>query len=61
MRIRNGDEWIRTFKTSYDDFKYQVILFGLSNALTSFQEFMNKILAEQSNIFVTIYLNDILI
>ena len=35
--------------------------FGLSNALTSFQGYINKILAKKLNVFVIVYLNDILI
>ena len=35
--------------------------FGLSNAPTSFQGYINKILAGKLNIFVIVYLNDILI
>ena len=35
--------------------------FGLSNALATFQEYVNKILAEKLNIFIIVYLNDILI
>lgn len=35
--------------------------FGLSNILTSFQRYINKILAEKLDIFVIVYLNDILI
>ena len=35
--------------------------FGLSNALATFQEYVNKILAEKFDIFVIIYLDDILI
>ena len=35
--------------------------FGLSNAPASFQSYINKILAEKLNIFVIVYLNDILI
>lgn len=37
------------------------MLFGLFNASTSFQEYINKILAEKSHNFVVLYLNDILI
>ena len=32
MRICEGDEWKTPFKTRYGYFKYQVMLFGLSNA-----------------------------
>ena len=35
--------------------------FGLSNALASFQGYINKILAEKLNVFVIVYLDDILI
>ena len=35
--------------------------FGLSNAPASFQGYINKILAEKLDIFVIVYLNNILI
>ena len=35
--------------------------FGLSNAPASFQGYINKILMEKLDIFVIVYLNDILI
>ena len=37
------------------------MFFGLSNAPTSFQNYINKILAKKLDIFVIMYLNDILI
>ena len=37
------------------------MLFGLSNALASFQGYIKKILAEKLDIFVIVYLDDILI
>ena len=37
------------------------MLFGLSNAPATLQRYINKILAEKLNIFIIIYLNDILI
>ena len=37
------------------------MLFGLSNAPSSFQGYINKILLEKLNIFVIVYLDDILI
>ena len=49
------------FRTQYNYFKYQVILFGLFNALTSFQDYINKILAEKLDIFIIVYLYNILI
>ena len=61
MRIREGDEWKTAFRTRYGHFEYQVMPFGLSNAPASFQGYINKILAEKLDIFVIVYLDDILI
>ena len=61
MRIKEGDEWKTAFRTRYGHFKYQVMPFGLSNAPASFQGYINKILAEKLDIFVIVYLDDILI
>ena len=35
--------------------------FGLTNVLISFQKYINKILAEKLDIFVNVYLDNILI
>ena len=37
------------------------MLFGLFNAPATFQKYINKILAENLDIFIIIYLDDILI
>ena len=37
------------------------MLFGLTNALASFQGYINKILVEKFDIFIIVYLDDILI
>ena len=37
------------------------MLFGLSNAPASFQGYINKILAKKLNVFIIVYLDDILI
>lgn len=49
------------FRTRYNYFEYQVILFGLSNAPTNFQGHINKILARKVDVFIIVYLDDILI
>ena len=61
MRIRKDDEWKTSFGTQYGYFEYQVMLFGLSNTPASFQEYVNKILAEKLDVFVIVYLDNILI
>ena len=37
------------------------MLFGLSNAPATFQKYVNKILVEKLDIFIIVYLDDILI
>ena len=49
------------FRIRYGHFKYQVMFFGLSIAPATFQRYVNKILAEKLDIFVIVYLDDILI
>ena len=61
MRICESEEWKTTFRIQYSYFKYQVMFFGLFNALATFPSYVNKILAEKLDIFIIIYLNDILI
>ena len=61
MRICKGDKWKTAFRTRYGHFEYQVMPFGLTNAPASFQGYINKILAEKLDIFVIVYLDDILI
>ena len=61
MRIWEGDEWKTVFRIWYGYFKYQVMFFGLFNAPAIFQGYINKILAKKLDIFVIVYLNDILI
>ena len=61
MRIHEGDEWKTAFRIQYGHFEYQIMPFGLSNAPATFQGYINKILAEKLDIFVIVYLDDILI
>ena len=61
VRIANGDEWKTAFRTCYKSFKWSVIPFGLTNAPTAFQWFMNDIFSDLLDVCVMIYLDDILI
>ena len=61
MRIHEGDEWKTAFRTRYGHFEYQVMPFRLTNASATFQGYINKILAEKLDVFVIVYLDDILI
>ncbi len=61
MRIKKEDKWKTAFRTRYSHFEYQVMPFGLTNAPATFQGYINKILAEKLDVFVIVYLDDILI
>ncbi len=61
MRIRKGNKWRTAFRIYYSHFEYQVMAFVLTNALATFQGYINKILVEKFDIFVILYIDDILI
>ncbi len=61
MRIREGEEWKTAFQGRYGHFEYQVIPFGFTYLPDTFQGYSNKILAEKLDVFVLVYLDDILI
>jgi Reverse transcriptase (RNA-dependent DNA polymerase) len=61
IRIAAGDEWKTAFRTCYESFEWLVMPFGLTNAPGSFQRFLNGIFSDLLNVYVIIYLDDILI
>lgn len=61
MRIKEGEKWKTAFKTRYGYFVNQLMSFRLSNAPANFESYMNKILAEKLDVFVIVFLDDILI
>ena len=61
IRIRRGDEWLTAFKTRYGSFGYLVMPFGLANAPATFQSYISKALSGFIDVFVVVYLDDILI
>jgi hypothetical protein len=61
VRLAEGEEWKMAFRTHYGLFESLVMLFGLTNAPASFQHFINNVLQPYLDVFVTAYLDDILI
>jgi hypothetical protein len=59
--IKKGDEWKTAFRTRFGLFEYVVMPFGLTNAPATFQRMINNVLRQYLDIFVTCYLDDILI
>lgn len=61
VRIRRGDEWKTAFVTPTGHYDYLVMPYGLVNAPSVFQGFMNEVFQEYLHQFVLIYSDDILI
>ena len=59
--ITVSNEWKTAFRTCYGLFEYSVIHFGLTNAPTAFQWFINDIFSNLLGVCVMIYLDNILI
>ncbi|EGE08377.1 hypothetical protein TEQG_08797 [Trichophyton equinum CBS 127.97] len=59
--IREKDRWMTAFRTRYGYFEYCIMPFGLANAPTTFQAYINEIFADLLDQFCVVYLDDILI
>lgn len=61
LRIAQGDEWKTAFRTRYGLFEWLVTPFGLANAPSSFQKYINWVLRDFLDEFCSAYIDDILI
>jgi len=61
VRMKKGEEWKTAFRTPYGLYEYLVMPMGLTNAPATFQALMNNTLREYIDVFVAVYLDDILI
>ena len=61
VRIADGDEWKTAFRTKWGSYEFLVVPFGLCNAPSVWQQFINEVLADLIDVCVVVYLDDILI
>jgi hypothetical protein len=59
--IKEGDEWKTAFRMKFGHYEYTVMPFEITNAPAVFQHFMNENFHNLLNIYVIVYLDDILI
>jgi hypothetical protein len=61
IRVAQGEEWKTAFRTRYGLFEWQVAPFGLTGAPAEFQQYVNGVLQDYLDDFVSAYIDDILI
>ncbi|MBW0492756.1 hypothetical protein O181_032471 [Austropuccinia psidii MF-1] len=61
LRIKEGGEHLTDFRTKYGSYEYLVMPFGLTNAPASFQNPVKDIFADFLDIFVVVYIDDIMV
>lgn len=61
IRIHPGEEWKTAFRTRYGLFEWLVTPFGLTGAPATFQRYINQVLREYLDDFVSAYIDDIII
>ena len=61
IRMKAGEEWKTAFRTRYGHYEYTMMSFELINASTTCQEMINDALRQHLDIFVIVYLDDILV
>ncbi|MBW0499857.1 hypothetical protein O181_039572 [Austropuccinia psidii MF-1] len=61
LRIKEGDEHLEGFRTKYGSHEYLVMPFEITNAPSSFQTFVNDIVYDTLDIYVVVYVEDIIV
>jgi len=61
IRIAEGDEWKTAFRTRFGSYEWLVTPFGLANAPSTFQRYINWVLRDLLDDFCLVYINNIII
>jgi hypothetical protein len=61
LRIAKGDEWKTAFRTRYGLYEWLVTPFGLANAPSTFQRYINWALRDYLDDFCSAYVDDVLV
>ena len=61
LRIKDEDISKSIFRTRYDHFEFFVLPFGFTNALATFMCLMNSVLSKYLEIFLIVFIDDILV
>lgn len=61
IRVKEGCERLTAFTTHHGQFEYLVMPFGLCNAPSTFQNYINTTLQDILDVYCTAYLDDVLI
>ncbi len=60
IKVRKENEWKTTFKCRFDHYQYRMMFFELANSSITFQIYVNKTMHLYLDLFVLMYINDLL-
>ncbi|KAH0650243.1 hypothetical protein KY284_030155 [Solanum tuberosum] len=61
LKVRDSDILKIVFRTRYGHYEFVVMLFGLTNALATFMDLMNRVFKQYLDLFVIVFIDAILI